>query len=726
MNLNQGQMRVKNRAPAPVQITAEQILREAREVQGDEFVAPKSRITDPEEMQMFRMTKRKEYEDSIRRQRQHMGTWMKYAKWEESQSEIQRARSIFERALDVEYKNKTIWLRYAEMEMRNKYPNRARNVWDRAVTLLPRVDQFWYKYAFMEEMLENISGSRLIFERWMKWEPDEHAWMSYVKFEERQAELDHCRRVLERYVACHPVAKSYLKYGSWEERNGERSQARKIYEAALEELEDDEKSEHFYLKFARFETRCSEQDRARVIYRYALDHLPKAEASELYKDYIAFEKQNGDRTGIEEAVIAKRRLEYEDSVRDDPLNYDTWFDYTRLEESAAAQLVDDPVAAPAALGKVREVYERAIANVPPAEEKRYWRRYIYLWLNYAVFEEVQAEDVGRARAVYKQCLEVIPHESFTFGKIWVGLAHLEVRAMDLGAARRTLGQAIGRCPKEKLFKSYIQLEMQLGEIDRCRTLYGKSLEWAPHDCTTWTRYAALEQQLEEDERCRGIYELAIGQPLLDMPELLWKAFIDFEIGRGEWPRARQLYERLLERTRHVKVWVSYAKMEADRYTGGGGGEGGGEEEEEEDVLGGPMDRAREILGRGAKDLKEADAGDRREERALLLDEWVEVEEGAAKKAREGGDGAGEEACAESVTKVKAMMPKKIKKKRLLTDDAGNEAGWEEYVDFVFPEDKKATPNLKILEMAQKWKAMQAAAAGGGGEDAGTKRKADDM
>ena len=85
---------MKNRAPAPVQITAEQILREAREVQGDEFVAPKSRITDPEEMQMFRMTKRKEYEDSIRRQRQHMGTWMKYAKWEESQSEIQRARSI--------------------------------------------------------------------------------------------------------------------------------------------------------------------------------------------------------------------------------------------------------------------------------------------------------------------------------------------------------------------------------------------------------------------------------------------------------------------------------------------------------------------------------------------------------------------------------------------------------------------------------------------------------
>lgn len=32
-------------------------------------------------------------------------------------------------------------------------------------------------------------------------------------------------------------------------------------------------------------------------------------------------------------------------------------------------------------------------------------------------------------------------------------------------------QAIGRCPKEKLFKGYVQLERDLGEIDRCRIIY---------------------------------------------------------------------------------------------------------------------------------------------------------------------------------------------------------------------------------------------------------------
>jgi len=59
--------------------------------------------------------------------------------------------------------------------------------------------------------------------------------------------------------------------------------------------------------------------------------------------------------------------------------------------------------------------------------------------------------------------------------------------------------------------------------------------------------------LGDAERARAIYELAINQPRLDMPELLWKAYIDFEVGQEQTENARQLYERLLERTSHVKV-----------------------------------------------------------------------------------------------------------------------------------------------------------------------------
>ena len=49
--------------------------------------------------------------------------------------------------------------------------------------------------------------------------------------------------------------------------------------------------------------------------------------------------------------------------------------------------------------EVEEIDERAIANIPPEDEKRYWRRYIYLWINYALYEEVVAHDVAKTRQV---------------------------------------------------------------------------------------------------------------------------------------------------------------------------------------------------------------------------------------------------------------------------------------------------------------------------------------
>ena len=48
---------------------------------------------------------------------------------------------------------------------------------------------------------------------------------------------------------------------------------------------------------------------------------------------------------------------------------------------------------------------------------------------------------------------------------------------------------------------------------------------------------------------------------MDIPEILWKAYIDFEVEQEEWNKVRNLYERLLDKTKHMKVWLSYAKFE---------------------------------------------------------------------------------------------------------------------------------------------------------------------
>ena len=43
------------------------------------------------------------------------------------------------------------------------------------------------------------------------------------------------------------------------------------------------------------------------------------------------------REGIEDVVLSKRRFQYEQEIEKDPLNYDAWFDYIKLEESTGNQ-----------------------------------------------------------------------------------------------------------------------------------------------------------------------------------------------------------------------------------------------------------------------------------------------------------------------------------------------------------------------------------------------------
>ncbi|CAG2248373.1 CLF1 [Mytilus edulis] len=72
------------------------------------------------------------------------------------------------------------------------------------------------------------------------------------------------------------------------------------------------------------------------------------------------------------------------------------------------------------------------------EEKRHWRRYIYLWINYAVYEELENDDPDKVREVFKACLDVIPHKTFTFAKIWLLFAQFEIRQKSLQGARRVM------------------------------------------------------------------------------------------------------------------------------------------------------------------------------------------------------------------------------------------------------------------------------------------------
>jgi len=177
-----------------------------------------------------------------------------------------------------------------------------------------------------------------------------------------------------------------------------------------------------------------------------------------------------------------------------------------------------------------------------------------------------------------------------------------------------------------------------------------------------------------------------------MPELLWRAYIEFEISEGEHDRTRQLYERLLDRTKHLKVWVSYAKFEAavpleeDVVAQEEGGEPnmGKAARQAEDRA----QRTRGVFERAYESLRTS-APEQKEERAMLLEEWKEMECNFG----EFGD----------PTAVQRKLPKKVKRKRPISAEDGTPAHFEDYTDYIFPDETSMAPNLKILEVAYKWK-----------------------
>ncbi|KAL7806191.1 TPR-like protein [Trichoderma gracile] len=678
MESSRGPPRVKNKAAAPIQISAEQLLREAVDRQEVQIQAPTQRFADLEELHEYQGRKRKEFEDYVRRNRVKLSNWLQYAQWELEQKEFARARSVFERCLDVHPNDVQVWTRYIEAEMKSRNINHARNLLDRAVTRLPRVDKMWYKYVYMEEMLGNIPGVRQVFDRWMQWQPGEAAWSAYIKMEKRYGEYDRAREIFRTFTMVHPEPRNWIKWAKFEEEYGTSDQVREVFGTAVETLGDEFVDEKLFIAYARFESKLKEYERARAIYKYALDRLPRSKSRLLHAAYTTFEKQFGDQDGVEDVVLSKRRVYYEEQVRENPKNYDAWFDYAGLEE--ASRDAD----------RVRDVYERAIAQVPPTQEKRHWRRYIYLWIFYAVWEELEGQDIERARQIYTTCLNLIPHKKFTFAKMWLLAAQFEIRQGDLAAARKLLGRAIGMCPKDKLFNGYIDLERKLFEFVRCRKLYEKHVQYNPTNCQTWIKFAELERGLDDLDRARAIFELAVSQPQLDMPELLWKAYIDFEEEEGEYERTRELYERLLEKTDHVKVWISYAHFEINIPEDDAAD--GEDEQDEQPVSEEAKARARRVFERAHKSMRDKDL---KEERVSLLNAWLSFERTHGSEA--------------DVEAVQKQMPRRVKRRRRVQDEsggvaAGGEDVYEEYYDYVFPADDQQAKNLSnIMAMAQKWK-----------------------
>merc|ERR1711979_143716 len=105
------------------------------------------------------------------------------------------------------------------------------------------------------------------------------------------------------------------------------------------------------------------------------------------------------------------------------------------------------------------------------------------------------------------------------------------------------------------------------------------------------------------------------------------------------------------------------------------------------------EQARHVYEEANKELRRARE---KEERLMLLEAWADFES--------------EEGDEKSQAMVAQLLPRRVKKRRKIQTDDGSDQGWEEYFDYIFPEDEAAKPNLKLLAMAKMWKKQKEAVA----------------
>lgn len=680
------------------QTTSEQILQDAFSMKDLPLQRPKQSIQDLDELRSYQLTKRKEYEQQLNKNRLNFGQWLRYAKWEvEHNHDFARARSIYERALEVNIQHIPFWTHYIQFELSHKNINHARNILDRGVTTLPRVDKLWFLYVQTEEALGNYQMVRNIFERWITWKPNPKVWDSYINFEKRYDEFEYTRNIYVRYVQNYGTSNIWLKWIDFElnEMPNNRVQIiRNVFELATDNLlknitgnSSDDLLPVIISKWSQWESSVNEYDRARAIYQILLSgkiHIPENLRESIYQKYTEFEKTHGDKNSIESSITLKRQLKYENEVASNPHDYDSWWALLNLLEKSSDS------------DKIRSTYQNALR--PPLDNYKsfVWKRYIFLWIRYGLWLEFELKDIDGAREAWRSCVKTIPHQYFSFGKVWIHFANFEIRNGNdeaLSNGRKILGRAIGQTsnkPKRKIFDYYISLEKKLGEWDRCRTLYERWIEALilsnQKASDVLSQYIEFEKSLNESDRVIALYQFGISST--ENLDLQLKAKNELELGLIEfykeefrYDEARELYKDLIEKSNESQLWISFALFESSILTTDQLEvlEQSDESNELEFVINDThKENTRKIFQQALDHPDQLN-----ENKISILEEWKRYE------AAHGDDN--------SLKSVEDKMPTIVKRRTLID---GNET---EYLDFIFPEVKPKTPGLsKFLENAKKW------------------------
>uniref|UniRef100_T1P7U2 Tetratricopeptide repeat protein n=1 Tax=Musca domestica TaxID=7370 RepID=T1P7U2_MUSDO len=310
--------------------------------------------------------------------------WVEFAKFYESNGQVDDARVVFERATEVEYVKvddlASVWCEWAEMEIRQENFEEALKLMQKA-TVMPK-----RKVAYHDDA-ETVQ---------MRLYKSLKVWSMYADLEESFGTFKTCKAVYDRIIdlkICTPQI--IINYGLFLEEHNYFEEAFRAYEKGIALFKWPNVYDIWNAYLTKFLKRYggSKLERARDLFEQCLENCPPEHAKYFYLLYAKLEEDHG---------LARHAMAVYDRATS-AVKPEEMYDMYNIFVKKAAEIYGLP--------RTREIYEKAIETLPEENMRQMCVRFAEM--------ETKLGEIDRARAIYAHCSQVCdPRITAEFWQTW--------------------------------------------------------------------------------------------------------------------------------------------------------------------------------------------------------------------------------------------------------------------------------------------------------------------
>lgn len=310
--------------------------------------------------------------------------WVGFAKFYESNDQIDDARLIFEKATQVNYAKvddlASVWCEWTEMEIKHENYEEALKLMQRATVLPSR------KVAYHDDK-ETVQ---------MRLYKSLKVWSMYADLEESFGTYKSCKAVYDHIIDLKiATPQIIINYGLFLEEHNYFEEAFRAYEKGIALFKWPNVYDIWNTYLTKFLKRYggSKLERARDLFEQCLENCPPEFAKSIFLLYAKLEEEHG---------LARHAMSVYERAATAVLP-EQMFEMFNIYIKKAAEIYGVP--------KTRQIYEKAIETLPDEKAREMCIRFSEM--------ETRLGEIDRARAIYAHCSQMCdPRITADFWNTW--------------------------------------------------------------------------------------------------------------------------------------------------------------------------------------------------------------------------------------------------------------------------------------------------------------------